>query len=119
MCGELLVSCVVDLDRIYNYYPLNTPHICYKDDEKITIFHCVCKLIRFFLNNKIGPKCLPVRPRPLPEVPLRVLDEKMKSIKSLFLFIGQLCFSFFLTSADCRTCLQQSEWHFNRIHFFT
>ena len=45
MCGELLISCLVDLDRIYIYYPLNTPQIWYKTDEKITIFHFVYKLI--------------------------------------------------------------------------
>ena len=63
MCGQLLISCVVDQDQIYSYYPLNTPQIWYKTDGNITIFHFGYKLIRLFTNSKRGQNaflCAPV-----------------------------------------------------------
>ena len=74
MCGQLLISCVVDLDRIYSYYPLNTPQIWYKTDENITIFHFVYKLIRLFTNSKRGQNAFLCAPRPLLNIYSNILN---------------------------------------------
>ena len=46
------------------------------------------------------------------------LDQKMESIKKGFPCISHLCILFFLTLAQLKVCLTQSQCRLNRFHIF-